>query len=225
MKKKYCQTALILLVVAATLILTNHYLVMSIMSETLSTTESMKLSGDLTEDAIKMAIYEGMPEVYGPELNVSFDNVQQSMNIMKQFDPGYGRNKIELSGTQLQRYIDITTKISCEFCCGAKAISFSDGRPACGCAHSQAMRGLTSYLLANHSEEYSNDQILRELARWKGRYFPKQMIQKTVTQVSSGEYTPDIASLLLGIDVSQYAGKSTPLPSEIQNLPSMVGGC
>lgn len=187
----------------------------------------VKLTGDLAQDAVVLAISRGAPKIYGPELNVSFDSVQASMNIMKQFDPTYGNKKIILAGDDLKRYVDVGLRIACEYCCGAKALVSKDGEAACGCAHSQAMRGLAAYLIKNHSQEYSNDQILRELARWKGSYFPKQMIKKVGEQMQNGQFTPDVASLLLDLELPKYSAssKSAPLPSDIKDLPGMVGGC
>lgn len=192
-----------------------------------SASSNVNLTGDLTQDAINLVISSGVPEVYGPELGVIFDQVQQSMNIMKQYDPTYGKKKITLSGNDQQRYINVGLKISCEYCCGAKAIVFEDGRAACGCAHAIAMRGLIAYLVQNHGNEYSDDEILREIARWKGMYYPKQTIKKMSKQLQSGNYTPEIASLLLGLNLPNYGSgsNSAPIPSEIENLPSMVGGC
>lgn len=185
------------------------------------------LSGNLGDDAVRLAFIQGVPDKYGPELNVSYDDVQNSMDIMKQFDLGYGRNKPSLTAEEKTRYTNINLRISCEFCCGAAAIVFENGEPSCGCAHSQAMRGLTAYLIKNHGSEYSDDQILRELAIWKGRFYPKQMIQKMTDQIQSSQYTPDIASLLLDVKLPKYGANnsSAPVPSDIKNLPSMVGGC
>ena len=185
------------------------------------------LTGNISEDSIKLAFFQGQPAVYGQELSVNFDDVENSMNTMKRFDPTYGANKIILEGDLLKRYISVSLLISCEFCCGAKSIITENGDAACGCAHSQAMRGLSAYLIQKHGGEYTDDQILRELARWKGRYFPKQMIQKTAEQLQSGTYTPDVASLVLDVKLPKYNGKNqnAPLPSEIKDLPGMVGGC
>lgn len=185
------------------------------------------LTGELAQDAVTLAISRGEPKIYGTELGVSFDRVQNSMDIMKQFDPTYGNKKIVLAGEELQRYIDIGLRISCEYCCGAKALVGKNGEAACGCAHSQAMRGLAAHLIKNHGQEYSDDQILRELARWKGSYFPKQMIKKAGEQLQSGQFTTDIAALVLDIKLPKYSAssKSAPLPSDIKDLPGMVGGC
>ncbi len=188
-----------------------------------------ELTGDLMQDSINLVISSGVPEVYGEDLGVTFDEVQKAMNVMRQFDPYDMKPKgkrIIPEGENLQRYIDIDIKISCEYCCGAASIIRQNGQSACGCAHSMAMRGLTAYLLQNHSE-MTNNEILRELARWKGMYFPKQMIKKMTEQLQSGNYTPDTASLVIGVELPDYGEGSgnAPLPSEIENLPGMVGGC
>ena len=191
------------------------------------TSGNVDLAGNAIEDAIKLAISQGVPEIYGEELGVSFDEVQKAINVIKQFDPTYGKQKIVLGGADKQRYIDVGMKIACEYCCGAKSIITADGQAACGCAHSSAMRGLTAYLLQNHGSEYTNDEILREIARWKAMFFPKQMIQKLAKQLQGEDFTPDTASLVLGVDLPDYGqgSKNAPLPSDLKNLPNMVGGC
>lgn len=192
-----------------------------------SSSGNIALAGSATEDAIKLVISQGVPEIYGPELGISFDEVQQSIDVLRRFDPTYGKQKIVLAGNDLQRFINVGLKISCEYCCGAKSIITNTGAGACGCAHSQAMRGLMAYLIQNHNTEYTDDEILRELARWKGMYFPKQMIQKLASQLQGADFTPDTASLVLGVKLPDYGqgDKGAPLPSDIKNLPSMVGGC
>lgn len=193
-----------------------------------SSLAGIELTGDIGQDVIRLVISSGIPEIYGPELDVSFDSVQQSINVMRQYDPTYGRQKkITLGGNDMERYISIGQKIACEFCCSVKTLVFKDGTAACGCAHSIAMRGLLAYLIQNHGAEYTDDELLRELAKWKGMYFPKQMIKRMAEQLQSGSYTPDTASLLLGLKLPDYGAGAigAPLPSEIENLPSMVGGC
>ena len=176
-------------------------------------------------DPISLAIATGVPAVYGQELNVSYDAVEASMTTLSAYDPDYGSKPLTLTAEQQQRYIAIGSRISCEYCCGARAIVAPNGKAACGCAHSQAMRGLATYLLARHGAEVNDDQILRELARWKARFFPKQMIAKVSSQRASGQYTTDVAALLLGAPAATGASSGAPLPTTLQNLPNMVGGC
>lgn len=155
------------------------------------------------------AIPTGIPEGYGPELSVSFDKVQESINILKKFDPTYGKEKIDLAEGKKNRYIKIGKSIACEYCCGADALVKDNGKAACGCAHSQAMRGLTAYLLKNHPNKYSDEMILDELSKWKAVFFPKQTIQKILNEKKkNGE--KGIEELM------------TEFP---EFLPEMVGGC
>jgi len=185
-----------------------------------------KLNGSVMD----IVIAHGVPEKYGAELNLSYDKVQESMNVMKLYDQSqYGNGQIKLAGEKYKRYTDIGKQISCEFCCSAKAIVFDDGKAACGCAHSQAMRGLAAYLLEKHGNEYSDEQILHELAQWKGVYFPAKMVQKVTNEIASGTYSPDVAALLNNTDKSKLKEniKNAPITPQTsaQPLPGQQGGC
>lgn len=154
----------------------------------------------LLKEAIHSEIIpSGVPEIYGEELSVSFDGDPNSMIAVLR-----GYEDTSLDEEQMERYIDIGLRISCEYCCGVKAIIREDGSRACGCAHSYSMRGLAKYLILNHPDEYSNDDILMELGKWKATYFPKQTISKAV--VKYAEFG--------GID-----------PSVLTEMPNMVGSC
>ncbi len=163
----------------------------------------------------------GMP-MYGTNMGISYDDVSTSNpvkadeTISKMAD--YDRN-IKLTGTNKQRYIDILYNleegISCEYCCGATSIIFEDGTPACGCAHSYAMRGLTKYLIVNEGDNFSDGEIMEEVSKWKALFFPNQIMNKaemlksmnvnpTFTNVGSNKYR--------GIEKSFGGG-------------GMVGGC
>jgi hypothetical protein len=153
-------------------------------------------------------IPSGVPAVYGQELNISFDQVQDAINKVAPLDPTYGQKKITLTGDDLKRYIDVGSKIACEFCCGVQTLVFENGEAACGCDHSQMMRGLSAYLIKNHPE-ISNDRILEELKKWKITYFPKQTLtQELDRRLKAGE--TDIQAIL----------EEFP-----EFLPQMVGGC
>jgi len=177
-------------------------------------------SEDLSDDLLAATAYlkfkeikssfipSGVPDIYGKELNISFDEVQNAIDKVKVFGPTYGENKIILTGNDLDRFTQIGLSISCEYCCGVPAIVNEDGTAACGCAHSQMMRGLTAYLIQNHSE-MSNDEILGELEKWKITYFPKQ----TLTDE------------LQGLKESGERGVEEILEEFPDFLPQMVGGC
>src|SRR3989344_7148760 len=111
----------------------------------------------------------GVPAVYGPELGISFDDPINALNKMAKFDGDlYPDGEIkfsDLTTEQQQRYIKIGQSIACEYCCGATTMVAKSGKPACGCAHSAAMRGVVKYLLKNHEGEYSDEQLLEEAAK------------------------------------------------------------
>ncbi len=155
-------------------------------------------------------IPSGIPEVYGKELNISFDEVQDAINKVRVFGPTYGEEgeKIILTGADLERYIKIGSRTACEYCCGVKTLVREDGEAACGCAHSIMMRGLAAYLIKNHPE-LSDEQILNELNTWKITYFPKQTLSARLKELEkSGE-----------------SGIKEILEEFPDFLPQMVGGC
>ena len=195
-------------------------------------------------------IPKGMPEVYGKELGVSYDDVSannpskadQTISVLGQLD-----NKITLQGNDLERYVDIASQISCEYCCGAQSIIFrrediaalnenidaaiaagkiteneakqyrqQPGGAACGCAHSYAMRGLAKYLLTQHGSEYTNDQILEELGKWKTLFFPGGMKQKAAVLEQQG-----IELNYINLASNKYRG----IEQGQASSGAMVGGC
>jgi hypothetical protein len=134
-------------------------------------------------------IPKGVPGIYGKELGVSFDDVsaanqQKADATIKKL--GILDQQISLSGNDMERYIDAAGRISCEYCCDTDSIIFSDGKAACGCQHSFAMRGLAKYLIKNHGSEYTNDQILEELGKWKTLFFPSKITEKAMVLQEKG---------------------------------------
>src|SRR3989344_4416389 len=167
---------------------------------------------------------KGVPIIYGVELGVSYDNVSvnnhqkadQTIATLSQFDKENSGKYIELSGDAQQRYIKIASQISCEYCCGAESIIFPDGKKACGCAHSYSMRGLAKYLLKNHPNDFTDEQILEELGKWKTLYFPGVLAQKAQVMKEKG-----VEFNYINLASNNYRGleKGTPQGG------SMVGGC
>ncbi len=153
---------------------------------------------------LREAIHEeiipsGVPALYGDELGVSFDaDTDQMTAVLRKYEDH------PLEEADMQRYIDVGMRISCEYCCNARSIIFDNGERACGCAHSYAMRGLAKYLLINHPDHYTNEEILLELGKWKATFFPKQTISRGVLK---------------------YAELGNLDPSILTEMPNMVGSC
>ncbi len=172
----------------------------------------VRTAGNLTVGERK-AVFEqilphGTPPTYGNELGISFDQPETAISVLSKLDGDWVNEKngirfSDLNAAEQQRYLAIGSRIACEFCCGARTLVAKDGKPACSCAHSAAMRGLAKYLLQKHAVEFSDQQILEELTKIKTISFPKQMVQRAL----------ELKALGKGID------------AETQNLPSRVGGC
>ena len=153
-------------------------------------------------------IPKGKPAIYGEALEVSYNDVSatnakladSTITKLSQYE------NIELNGAQMERYINVAGSISCEYCCGAKSIIFEDGKKACGCAHSYAMRGLAKYLITEHPE-ISNVEVLSELGKWKVLFFPGIHEKKAQVLESQGidstNYVNLASNLYRGIEKGQ----------------------
>ncbi|MBR9706951.1 MAG: hypothetical protein GOV15_00785 [Candidatus Diapherotrites archaeon] len=189
----------------------------SLSADAASTTEVVALDGiDI--------IPKGIPEFYGEELSISFDDVTaanpQSANATIKVLGDLDRT-MELTGADLERYIEVLYTleggISCEYCCGAKSIIFENGASACGCAHSYAMRGLTKYLITEHSDDFTDAELLNEVAKWKVLFFPTQMTAKAEIMAEQGI---EVNYINVGSNNNRGIEKSTG-----GSGGGMVGGC
>jgi len=169
----------------------------------------------------------GVPEVYGAELGISYDGVSANnpgladatITKLGQID-----RSVELSGADLERYINVLyvleNGMSCEYCCGARSIIFEDGSAACGCAHSYAMRGLTKYLIKNHGDEFTDEEILSEISKWKVLFFPTQMVTKAGILEQRG-----IEPNYINVASNKYRGAEKGASTGGGSGSGMVGGC
>ncbi len=171
----------------------------------------------------KPVIPQGAPKIYGSELGISFDDVspqdqQKADTTIRKL--GQLDQTITLNEKDKKRYISIlyelNSGISCEYCCGARSIIFDTGEPACGCAHSYAMRGLVKYLITKHGAEFTDEQIQEELGKWKTLFFPGQIGLKAEILASKG-VSVDYVSLTS----NKYRGAE----KGAQSGGGMVGGC
>lgn len=150
------------------------------------------ISGQMTSNLPALeydVIPKGIPRIYGAELGVNYDDV--SASDQKKADASIQKlgaldQQIKLSGADKERYIAIASQMSCEYCCGVDSIIFKNGELACGCQHSFAMRGVAKYLIKNHGSEFTDEQILEELSKWKTLFFPAQMSKKAAVLKSKG---------------------------------------
>ncbi len=170
-------------------------------------------------------IPQGVPAIYGTELGVTYSDPVNSMNILAALDDGKGLPDPVMN----QRYVSIASQMACEYCCGANTLIAGDGSAACACAHSYAMRGLAKYLVVKRGSEFTDEQILAELGKWKTLFFPKQILTKAIEFSSAGK---DIS--IIDLTSNEFRGFKAPAQAasggqsavgNIANLPNMVGGC
>ena len=218
--------AVIILIVALAIVVIYNQLQINSLSNlsptgfAVATDNAQTANGNTQKTGANVAnvIPTGVPKIYGKELGISYDDISPSdqrkadVTIRKlgNFDDG-----IKLNQQELQRYIGIASKISCEYCCGAESIIFSNGQAACGCAHSYAMRGVAKYLIKNHPSEFTDDEILEELGKWKTLFFPGQIQAKAQILSQKGielNYINLASNKYRGIEQGLSAGE-------------MVGGC
>ena len=154
------------------------------------------------EDAISIMIPTGTPEYSEALGGITFDDPVTSMEYLAKW---YNTIKQEVQQNDpqtWQRYLNLAAAprgISCEFCCGIGAQGITkDGNLRCGCKHNPAAQAIALGLMKN--TDYSDAEILREVMKWKIMFFPKNMVG-------------------LAMDV---AGTD---PSQLKDLPGMVGGC
>ena len=171
----------------------------------------------LVQDVMNAIIPQGVPS-YGGALGVSFEDPLNSQNKLAALHRQIPTDS--LTQNELQRYINVGTKISCEFCCSAPAVVDDQGQDLCGCAHAQAFMGLSKYLIKNNPE-LIDDQILIELTKWKALYYPKNMVERGVIALQNN--LPLTPAVLNDRDLLNKVERKD-LPS-IAQLPSMVGGC
>src|SRR3989338_11530889 len=209
----------VLLVVFVAVTVFNSYILFSIgAGSKTSTHRSVQLTGDPVQDAINSVIPTGTPDGYGPALGVSFDDPVAGLSILANLHRQIPTNS--LSAEEKQRYINVGTKISCEFCCSAPAVVDESGRDLCGCSHALSFMGLSKYMVMNHPD-WTDDQILLELTKWKSLYYPRNMVEKASTLIAN-----DMELTATSLNDAQLLTKiSSGDTASIGQLPAMVGGC
>jgi hypothetical protein len=203
---------------------------------TISETPAPKSTGNPTQDAIATVVPVGTPFYALGGLGVekiqgaTFDDPITSQKVWASLlgSRRFGtENAIQLTPEEEQRWQRLTGVFTCDFCCGGPNSVTTINR--CGCAHSYAWQGMAKFFI-KYYPEYTDEEILGEMTKWKGLWYPQGMIQDYL--VYTGQQSADILThggsigikqqfLQQGSGPQQTHAQVTPL----DNLPSMVGGC
>ncbi len=171
------------------------------------------------DDVVAKVVPKGVPKIYGSELGISYDDPVKALPKLAAYD-----ESIKLAGDDLKRYTKLMLQMSCEYCCGAPSIVFENGQAACGCQHSFAMRGVGKYLVSKHGTEFTDQQILEEVGKWKLLFFPKPVLTKALDFASAGKDL-NIADLTSNKYRGFTAESSGSGGADASGLANQVGGC
>ncbi|MBI2102155.1 hypothetical protein HYT53_06105 [Candidatus Woesearchaeota archaeon] len=204
---------------------------------TISETPPPKSTGNPTQDAIATVVPIGTPfyVLEGPGAEnvkgASFDDPLTSQKVWASLlgSRRFGTaNAIQLTPEEEQRWQRLTSVFTCDFCCGGPNSVTTINR--CGCAHSYAWQGMAKFFI-KYYPDYTDEQILGEMTKWKGLWYPQGMIQDYL--VYTGQQPATILTHGGSIGIRQQflqQASSTQQQTHAQvtpldELPSMVGGC
>lgn len=205
--------------------------------QTISDTPAPKSTGNPTQDAIATVVPTGTPfyvlEGPGSEKiqGVSFDDPITSQKVWasllgsKRFGTA---NAVQLTPEEEQRWEKIVSVFTCDYCCGGPNSVTKINR--CGCAHSYGWQGMAKFFI-KYYPEYSDEQMMGEMTKWKGLWYPKGMIQDYL--VYTGQQSADTLTHGGSIGIKQQFLQQAPSTQQqtkatatpLDELPSMVGGC
>ena len=134
-------------------------------------------------------------------------------------------NAVQLTAEEQQRWQKLTSVFTCDFCCGGPNSVTTISH--CGCAHSFAWQGMAKFFIKYYSQ-YTDEQILGEMTKWKALWYPKGMIQDYL--VYTGQQSADTLNHGGSVGIrqqfaNQASGGQNVQATSIDQLPSMVGGC
>ncbi len=204
---------------------------------TISETPAPKSTGNPTQDAIATVVPTGTPfyvlEGPGSEKikGASFDDPLTSQKVWASLlgSRRFGTaNVIQLTPEEEKKWQKLTSVFTCDFCCGGPNSVTTINR--CGCAHSYAWQGMAKFFI-KYYPQYTDEQIMGEMTKWKGLWYPQGMIQDYL--VYTGQQ--DASTLTHGgsVGIKQQFLQQAPNAQQqthasatpLENLPSMVGGC
>ncbi|MBI4135490.1 hypothetical protein HY477_02035 [Candidatus Uhrbacteria bacterium] len=123
---------------------------------------------DAVEAAKVVMLATGTP-FYAPP-GISFDDPVSALAAWQPFE-----RQIQLPPDREQRFQKIISTMTCDYCCGGPNQITTINR--CGCRHAQAYRSIAKHLLQTVGDQYTDEEILGELQRWKGVWYPKGAIE------------------------------------------------
>ncbi len=133
-------------------------------------------TGDPAQDLVNNVVPKGTPW-YGQEAGVSFDDPIAAQKL-------WAKGKaIQLNQDEQKRWERIVNSFTCDYCCG------SPQQPTiitqCGCAHSQAAQGMAKWFIKNYGDQYSDEEIYGEMARWYALWYPGPTVKRILQEAQN----------------------------------------
>ena len=203
----------------------------------ISGTPAPKSTGNPTQDVIAAVVPTGTPfyVLEGPGTEkikgASFDDPLTSQKVWASLlgSRRFGTaNAIQLTPEEEQRWKKLTSVFTCDFCCGGPNSVTTISR--CGCGHSYAWQGMAKFFV-KYYPQYTDEQILGEMTKWKAIWYPKGMIQDYL--VYTGQQSAETLTHGGSVGIKQQFLQQAPAGQQqthaqatpLDQLPSMVGGC
>lgn len=140
---------------------------------TISELPQQPSTGDVVKDLTNNLIPRGTPW-YGEQAGVSFDDPVKALT-------SWGKaTSIELSPEEQKRWQRIVNSFTCDFCCGSPQNPTIITR--CGCAHSRAAQGITKWFVKYYGDQYTDEEIYGEAARWFAAWYPGPTIKRILQE-------------------------------------------
>ena len=140
---------------------------------TISELSIVSPTGDAVQDLLNNVVPTGTPW-YGKQAEVSFDDPITSQNNWATY------RALELNSAEEERFDRIANSFTCDYCCG------SPQNPTiitqCGCAHAAAAQGMAGWFIKYYGDEYSDEEIYGEMARWYALWYPKGTIERIILE-------------------------------------------
>jgi len=130
-------------------------------------------TGDAVQDLLNNVLPTGMPW-YGEQAGVNFDDPVGSQKRWATY------RSLQLSSIEQERWDRIVNSFTCDYCCGSPQNPTIITR--CGCAHSFAAQGMAKWFIKYYGDNYSDEEVYGEMARWYALWYPKGTIERIVLE-------------------------------------------
>lgn len=140
---------------------------------TISKLSLVPSTGDAVQDLLNNIVPTGTPW-YGEQAGVSFDDPISAQNKWGNY------RALQLSSTEQERWNRIVNSFTCDYCCGSPQNPTIITR--CGCAHAAAAQGMAKWFIKYSGDNYSDEEIYGEMARWYALWYPKGTIERIILE-------------------------------------------